>query len=87
VPDRDGTSNQETIPGTGDPSPLPTAPGRLDEPMEPPSTAELEEDAKLAVEAKAEPDDPVELASDESFPASDPPASTHTHAGPPDPEH
>jgi hypothetical protein len=24
-------------------------------------------------------------ASDESFPASDPPASTHLHAGPPDP--
>jgi hypothetical protein len=29
----------------------------------------------------------VDEASDESFPASDPPASTHTHAGPPDPRH
>ena len=27
----------------------------------------------------------VDEAVDESFPASDPPASTHTHAGPPDP--
>jgi len=27
----------------------------------------------------------VDEASDESFPASDPPSSTHVHAGPPDP--
>jgi hypothetical protein len=37
--------------------------------------------------AHAHDDELVDEASDESFPASDPPASTHTHAGPPDPEH
>ena len=41
---------------------------------EDPQTVELEEEAKQAVDAKPEPDDPVELASDESFPASDPPS-------------
>ena len=35
--------------------------------------------------AHAHDDEGVDEASDESFPASDPPASTHTHAGPPDP--
>jgi hypothetical protein len=35
--------------------------------------------------AHAHEDEGVDEASDESFPASDPPASTHTHAGPPDP--
>ena len=35
--------------------------------------------------AHAHDDELVDEASDESFPASDPPASTHTHAGPPDP--
>jgi hypothetical protein len=29
----------------------------------------------------------VDEASDESFPASDPPATTHTHAGPPPHDH
>jgi len=36
--------------------------------------------------AHAHDDEGVDEASDESFPASDPPASTHTHAGPPDPQ-
>ena len=36
--------------------------------------------------AHAHDDELVDEASDESFPASDPPASTHTHAGPPDPQ-
>jgi hypothetical protein len=35
--------------------------------------------------AHAHDDEGVDEASDESFPASDPPASTHTHAGPPHP--
>jgi hypothetical protein len=35
--------------------------------------------------AHAHADRGVDEASEESFPASDPPASTHTHAGPPDP--
>jgi len=35
--------------------------------------------------AHAHDDELADEASDESFPASDPPASTHTHAGPPDP--
>ena len=39
-----------------------------------------------AVESAHDHDDAlVDEASDESFPASDPPASTHAHAGPPDP--
>jgi hypothetical protein len=37
--------------------------------------------------AHAHDDEGVDEALDESFPASDPPASTHTHAGPPDPQH
>jgi len=39
-----------------------------------------------AARESAHDDEGVDEASDESFPASDPPASTHTHAGPPDPQ-
>ena len=64
----------EAVPGTRDADGLPVAPGSVAPLIEPPETAELEEEAKLAVEAKPQPEDPVELASDESFPASDPPS-------------
>ncbi len=44
----------------------------------------LTEDEKAVEPPEADPDDPVEQSSVDSFPASDPPAFSPSHAGKPD---
>ena len=62
--------------------PTPAAPEtRAGEHGDPPATPSADEREAL----RAHQEEMLDEELDESFPASDPPAHTHTHAGPPDP--